>query len=43
MIDGANLFAALKPEDALAGGKCPSLQRLLEDMLALSLCYATPG
>lgn len=35
VIDGANLFAKLNPENALANGKCPSLQRVLEDMLEL--------
>jgi hypothetical protein len=34
VIDGANLFADLKPE--VAYGKCPSLQRLMDDMLQLA-------
>jgi hypothetical protein len=34
VIDGANLFAALKPEVAYT--KCPSLQRLMDDMLQLA-------
>lgn len=34
VIDGANLFAELKPE--VAYGKCPALQRLMDDMLQLA-------
>lgn len=34
VIDGANLFGELKPE--VACGRCPNLQRLMEDMLELA-------
>lgn len=34
VIDGANLFAALKPE--IAYEKCPALKRLMDDMLQLA-------